>query len=187
MKHLFTAMLLCLPGLATAQVVEDLHNFHAIDASLSTAGQVTDEMIPALVDEGYELVINLAVADEKRNATEAFKVTQSGIAYAQIPVLWKAPKLSDLDLFFAMMDSRGGRKTLVHCFANYRASAFIYLYRTLRLGVAETGARQDLDALWTEEVREKNPVWVQFMREAQAHWEKEYPRGKQSVRQNGDT
>jgi protein tyrosine phosphatase (PTP) superfamily phosphohydrolase (DUF442 family) len=170
MKHLLTTLLLCLPGLAGAQTVEDIYNFHAIDASLSTAGQLADKTIPALVSEGYEMVINLAVADKKRNGNEAFKVIESGIAYAQIPVLWNDPKLTDLELFFAMMDARGDRKTLVHCFANYRASAFTYLYRTLRLGVPEALARPDLDALWTEAVREKNPVWVQFMSDAQAHY-----------------
>jgi protein tyrosine phosphatase (PTP) superfamily phosphohydrolase (DUF442 family) len=172
MKDSINALLLSaavsLPGLAAAQNVEDLYNFHPINANLSTAGQVTDETIPALVSEGYELVINLAVADEKRNANEAFKVIESGIAYAQIPVLWDHPSLGDLELFFAMMDARGGRKTLVHCFANYRASAFTYLYRTLRLGVPEAEARPDLDALWTEEVRANNPVWVQFFADAQA-------------------
>jgi protein tyrosine phosphatase (PTP) superfamily phosphohydrolase (DUF442 family) len=174
MTNSVTALLLAatisLPGLARAQNVEDLYNFRPIDATLATAGQVTDETIPALVNEGYELVINLAVADEKRNANEAFKVIESGIAYAQIPVLWKNPSLEDLELFFAMMDARGSRKTLVHCFANYRASAFTYLYRTLRQGVPEAQARPDLDALWTEEVRENNPVWVQFIADAQAFY-----------------
>jgi protein tyrosine phosphatase (PTP) superfamily phosphohydrolase (DUF442 family) len=172
MKKSVSALLLgtaiSLPGPGWAQNVEDLYNFRAIDAKLSTAGQVTEETIPALVDEGYELVINLAVADEKRNANEAFNVIEAGIAYAQIPVLWTNPSLEDLELFFAMMDARGGRKTLVHCFANYRASAFTYLYRTLRLGVAEAQARPDLDALWTDEVRANNPVWVQFVADAQA-------------------
>ena len=49
------------------------------------------------------------------------------------------------------MDARGERRTLVHCFANFRASAFTYLYRTLRLGVPEAEARADLETIWTEE------------------------------------
>lgn len=148
----------------------ELLNYHAIDPSLSTAGQLTPERVPDLAGDDYGLVVNLAVADPERNAREGFLVAEAGIAYTQIPVDWEAPTLADLALFFAVMDARGERRTLVHCFANYRASAFTYLYRTLRQGVPEAQARADLDAVWTEEAFERFPQWRAFIEQARNHY-----------------
>lgn len=148
----------------------EIFNYRELDATLSTAGQVTDEQVPQLAEDGYGLVVNLAVADPERNANEAFLVTQAGISYTQIPVVWDTPTFEDLELFFAVMDARGERRTLVHCFANFRASAFTYLYRTIRLGVPEAEARADLEAIWTEEAWTEYPQWVAFIEQAQARY-----------------
>jgi uncharacterized protein (TIGR01244 family) len=164
------ACLLGLAGLVNAEPVKDLYNYHQIDSSLATAGQLTEAAIPDLASQGYGLVINLATADPERNGSEGFKVIEAGVAYSHIPVAWDHPTLDDLALFFAMMDARGERKTLVHCFANYRASAFTYLYRTLKKGVPENVARADLEAIWTAEAWEENPAWKRFISDAQAHY-----------------
>lgn len=149
---------------------EGIYNYRELDPTLSTSGQVTDEQVPALAEDGYGLVVNLAVADPERNANEGFLVSQAGMAYTQIPVIWDAPTFADLELFFAVMDARGERRTLVHCFANFRASAFTYLYRTLRLGVPEAEARADLEAIWTEEAWAEYPQWAEFVAQAQARY-----------------
>ncbi|HSG90321.1 MAG TPA: protein tyrosine phosphatase family protein [Pseudomonadales bacterium] len=167
--------LLALPILAAAEdatraSLDEIYNYHAVDDSLSTSGQVTPEQVPALQAGDVALVVNLAVADAERNAQEAFAVTSAGIAYTQIPVAWDAPTLADLALFFAVMDGRGDRRTLVHCFANFRASAFTYLYRTLRLGVPEPEARADMEAIWTEEAWAEYPQWPAFIEQARAHY-----------------
>jgi protein tyrosine phosphatase (PTP) superfamily phosphohydrolase (DUF442 family) len=143
--------------------LSEVKNFHRISDALLTSGQVYPEHLPALSGEGVELVINLAVADPERNGAEALAVADAGISYVNIPVDWKNPTMEDLQLFFAMMDARGSRTTLVHCFANFRASAFTYLYRVLREGVPQEVARADLDAVWFEEKFEENPVWREFI------------------------
>lgn len=157
------------PGLAADDPFE-IYHYHAIDDHLSTSGQITVEQIEALQETGFELVINLAVADPERNRDEAFRVAEAGIAYINIPVVWEAPTLADLRLFFDVMDARGDRRTLVHCFANYRASAFTYLYRTLRLGVDEARARQDLEVIWDDEARTQAAWWVDFIDAARAEF-----------------
>lgn len=149
---------------------EEIFNYRELDATLSTSGQVTDEQVPRLAEEGFGLVVNLAVADPERNANEGFLVSQAGIAYTQIPVVWETPTFEDLELFFAVMDARGERRTLVHCFASFRASAFTYLYRTLRLGVPEAEARADLESIWTEEAWVEYPQWVAFIDQAKARY-----------------
>jgi len=142
---------------------EKILNYVPIDASLTTSGQVHPMHIPIIEREAFELVINLAVADQERNLEESFHITDKGISYVQIPVVWENPTQGDLDLFFAVMDARKDRNTLVHCFANYRASAFTYLYRVLREGVPEAEARKKLEAVWNEEAFEEYPQWRTFI------------------------
>lgn len=145
--------------------VKDILNFHPIEDGLATAGQLLPEHVAAVVEADFELVVNLATASEERNATEAFLLTSEGINYVQIPVLWEQPRAEDLQLFFAVMNARGDRNTLVHCFANYRASAFTYLYRVLRLGVDEVEARKGLDVVWSDEAFSESPQWRLFINE----------------------
>ena len=154
---------------------ESIYNYHQISESLGTAGQVFPVQVPWLESQKYGLVINLAVAHEERNLEESFHVTNTGMSYVQIPVIWDTPRQSDLDLFFAVMDARGERKTLVHCFANYRASAFTYLYRVLREGVPEEEARNDLHAIWNEEAFQQSPQWRAFIDQALATGTREIP------------
>jgi hypothetical protein len=39
----------------------------------------------------------------------------------------------------------------VHCIANYRVSAFFYRYRRDVLGMDETQARGEMEAIWQQE------------------------------------
>jgi protein tyrosine phosphatase (PTP) superfamily phosphohydrolase (DUF442 family) len=170
---LLGAMLALLPtphALSATAGADAIYNYHPIDPLFATAGQITEEQARSLPDLGFEYVINLAVADPQRNAREAFLVVEAGLNYAHIPVDWQQPSARDLELFFALMDARGGRRTLVHCFANYRASAFVYLYRTLHLGEDEASARADLEALWTDDIKAKYPHWIRFMEEMKTQY-----------------
>ena len=151
------------PKLSGDAPLSEVRNFHRISDRLLTSGQVYPEHVAALGDEDVKLVINLAVADPERNGGEALAVADAGISYVNIPVSWEDPSLEDLQLFFAMMDARGERTTLVHCFANFRASAFTFLYRVLREGVPPEEARADLYAVWSEEKFEENPAWREFI------------------------
>ncbi len=122
-------------------------NYVGISDRLTTAGQIDYDQVPLLREEGYEVVVNLATAQE-RNSLEGFHVTSSGMTYIHIPVEWERPLLSDVRMFFDVMEANQGRKVFVHCIANMRASAFVYMYRTLIEGVSDEEAREDMDAVW---------------------------------------
>jgi len=163
--RMFVAVLLgsVVPSVIQAAELKDIVNFHPIDNGLITAGQVLPEHIAALDDAKVELVVNLAVASLERNGQEGFLLTNEAINYVQIPVMWDKPTAADLQLFYAVMDGRGERKTLVHCFANFRASAFTYLYRVTQLGVDEAEARKDLEVVWSDEAFVEAPQWREFI------------------------
>ena len=55
------------------------------------------------------------------------------------------------------MDAHPDDKIFVHCAANKRVSAFVYLYRICQ-GVDELIARQDLVKIWTP-----NQIWEKFI------------------------
>ena len=157
-----------LPVNVSADTAAGIYNYHAVDTQLATSGHLTQDQANALADDGFDLVINLATVSDDHNASDGPAIAAQGVTYVHIPVPWDAPSLADLDLFFAVMDGRGKRKTLVHCMANYRASAFVYLYRTLRLGVAHDVARQDLNVIWDNAAWEEYPQWRALMDAAQA-------------------
>jgi uncharacterized protein (TIGR01244 family) len=144
-------------------VFQDFRAYVQITDQLSTSGQITLAQIPQIREAGYEVVINLATADEKRNQMEGFRVVQEGMTYLHIPVSWQDPSLRDLKLFFDTMDANSDRKVFVHCFANMRVSVFVFLYRTLKLNVPEDEALADLHKVWDPNTEEQ---WAGFIKKA---------------------
>jgi protein tyrosine phosphatase (PTP) superfamily phosphohydrolase (DUF442 family) len=149
------ALLSVAPNAVLAQTQEapvadltTIRNYLEISDRLTTSGQIAYDQIPLLREQGYEVVVNLATADQDRNSLEGFHVTASGMTYIHIPVEWEQPRLSDLSMFFDVMEANRDRKLFVHCFANMRASAFVYVYRTLVRGDSEEEALTDMHEVW---------------------------------------
>jgi protein tyrosine phosphatase (PTP) superfamily phosphohydrolase (DUF442 family) len=156
------------PHQQTAEVnLEEIRAFRQISEQLATSGQITYEQIPDIKAAGFEVVVNLAVADDKRNGSEGFLVVKEGMSYVHIPVLWKEPSLRHLEMFFDIIESNKDRKVYVHCFANMRVSVFVYLYRTLKLGTPTDEALEDLHAIWDPSEQEQ---WVRFIADAEAKY-----------------
>jgi protein tyrosine phosphatase (PTP) superfamily phosphohydrolase (DUF442 family) len=113
---------------------------------------------------GYTVVINLATGTTPRDLSNEAELWKArGIDYIHIPVIWDKPTAENLAQFFQAMDANQGKKCFVHCIANMRVSAFVYLYRILKQGVPEAEARTMLNRLW-----EPNAVWQSFIDEALA-------------------
>lgn len=144
-------------------MLEDIQAYLEISETLSTSGQVGYDEIASIKEAGFEVVVNLAPADEERNSREGFLVTQQGMSYIHIPVSWENPSQRDLRLFFDVMEANEDRKVFVHCFANMRVSAFVYLYRTLQMGTSEEDALTDLHEIWDPHELEQ---WSAFIKTA---------------------
>lgn len=137
----------------------DAENTHQVFDWLWTSGQLSARDIAALPALGVKSVINLALPTASNAlAGEAELVTGAGMNYFQIPVPWEAPQPRHLELFFALLDSMKGERIWVHCAKNMRVSAFVYLYRRLRLGESEAAASFPLNEVW-----EPNEVWAAFI------------------------
>ncbi|MBD0335199.1 MAG: protein tyrosine phosphatase family protein [Cyanobacteria bacterium Co-bin13] len=133
-----------------------------LKGAIATAGQPTAEQFEAIRAAGYQVVINLALpTSDNALPQEAALVESLGMQYVPIPVVWEEPTLADLHRFFAVMEANQDKNVFVHCAANMRVSAFVYLYRCLRQGLDEAQARQDLLRIW-----QPNPIWRRFIVEA---------------------
>ena len=109
--------------------MSNILNYIKINELISTSGQPTPEQFKQIAQEGFEVVINLAL----HNASNAIEnedivVTDLNMAYFHIPVNFENPKASDLKLFINTLQALGANKVWVHCALNYRVSAFMYVY-----------------------------------------------------------
>jgi protein tyrosine phosphatase (PTP) superfamily phosphohydrolase (DUF442 family) len=136
-------------GLASASGVEDIVNYREYSAILSSSGQPTQAQLQAVADAGYERVVFLAFSDHDESlVNEDRLVKELGMEYAHIPVDWDAPRNSDFHMFAGLMARDPGKKTLVHCQVNFRASTFSLLYRVLYQDVPLDVAKEDLNSVW---------------------------------------
>ena len=129
--------------------LEDIYNFLQLSDRITTAGQPTASQYPAIAVAGYQTIINLALT-ESANALvdEGAIATSLGLEYIHIPVLWEAPTLDNFEEFVRVMNQRKDRQIFVHCAANKRVSAFMYLYHRIVDGLDEKTAQIDLAKIW---------------------------------------
>lgn len=140
----------------------EIYNYRFIHEKLVSGGQPTQEQLAAAAQEGFEVVINLATDHSTPILDgEAAFVRSLGLAYYNIPVEWDNPQESDFAAFETLMPQLTGRKTLLHCAANFRATAFYSLYAQKHLNWTETQAEEFRASVWQGS---DYPVWEAFIR-----------------------
>lgn len=131
-------LLLAVPAASAAGsllgAAEDLQapNVVPISAMLVTSGQPTADALSRLATKGFGAVVYLApptVPDAVPGEAEI--VRKQGIEFVDIPVQFGNPTEADFEAFVRVMKRLGGRKVLVHCQVNMRASSFTFLYRVI--------------------------------------------------------
>ena len=104
-------------------------NYIKINELISTSGQPKIEELESIANEGFEVVINLAVLTTSNSFENEDKIVSSlNMSYIHIPVDFENPKISDLKLFLNILQALGANKVWIHCAKNYRVSAFMYVY-----------------------------------------------------------
>lgn len=104
-------------------------NHIKINELISTSGQLKIEEFELIANEGFEVVINLAVPTTSNSLENEDKIVSNlNMSYIHIPVSFENPKILDLKLFLNILQSLGANKVWIHCAKNYRVSAFIYVY-----------------------------------------------------------
>ena len=152
MKSLALSVLmtaLTLSGPLFAGSLEEIMNYREYSPGFSSAGQPRRDQFELLKKEGFERVVYIAFANSEGAISDEDQVVKElGMHYAQVPVVWDAPTKADFDAFAAVMQSAPEKKTLLHCQANYRATAFAFLYRVLYLDVPLGEAKSAMNTIW---------------------------------------
>jgi protein tyrosine phosphatase (PTP) superfamily phosphohydrolase (DUF442 family) len=144
---------------STLTPLTEIYNFRAISERIGTAGQPTESQFRVVREAGFDAVINLALpTSDNALANEGSIVTGLGMSYVHIPVDFKSPAPRDFQAFCRVMDAFGDRRVFVHCAANMRVSAFMFLYRVLHQQVPASEAERDLHAIW-----QPDEVWSRFI------------------------
>jgi uncharacterized protein (TIGR01244 family) len=143
--------------------MKDIYNYLSLNENLSSSGMLTAEQMREVAEAGVNVVINLALKTSPGALPDEAQVVQSlGMKYIHVPVEWDNPTQQNLEDFFRAMDTHKNQKVHVHCQANYRATAFITLYRVLREGWKKEDAIPVMEKMWSPE---DFPVWQKFIEE----------------------
>nr|WP_316644296.1 protein tyrosine phosphatase family protein [uncultured Roseateles sp.] len=136
-------------------------NLVALTGQLVTSGQPSAAWLATLAEQGFEAVIYLApptVSDAVRD--EALIVGRQGLVFVNIPIRFEAPTERDFDAFAAQLRALQGRKVLVHCQVNMRASTLSFLYRVIVEKAEPRQAFEAVSQVWTP-----SGPWKQLMLE----------------------
>ena len=139
--------------------IENIYNILKISDSIATAGQPTAEQFLAVKNSGYQAVVNLALPKSLNALPDEQAIVEAqGMDYVHIPVIWENPTLEDIKRFFTVMETNADKNVFVHCAANMRVSAFMYIYRLIHEHISEEDAKKDLQQIWVP-----NEIWQKFI------------------------
>ena len=139
---------------------QDIYNYRKVNDQLFTGGQPKEDQLRSAAAEGIRTVINLATINPRYSlADEEGLVRSLGMAYYHIPVEWENPLASDFEAFEKLMQTLPEGKTLLHCAANFRVTAFYALYALKHLGWSEAEADEFRASIWQGS---HYPVWEAF-------------------------
>jgi protein tyrosine phosphatase (PTP) superfamily phosphohydrolase (DUF442 family) len=172
MRNTFLTILCTFAVAAAAQEMgtQAIRNYRQVDERHATGGQPTEEQLKAAAAEGYRTIINLATIDPRYSLKdEGASAAALGMKYHHIPVPWDRPSDADFAAFEKAMQSAGEDKTLVHCAANFRATAFYALYAMKHLGWSRARAEEFRASVWRGS---DFPVWEEFVQRTQSAIEK---------------
>ena len=135
-------------------------NYVKINELISTSGQPKIEELELIANEGFEVIINLAMPTTSNALENEDKIVSSlNMSYIHIPVDFENPKLSDLKLFLNILQALGANKVWIHCAKNYRVSAFMYVYHKYILHTPFEQIDLSIFDMW-----QPSSVWQELMK-----------------------
>jgi len=139
--------------------IEDIYNFLKVSDSIATSGQPSTEQFEAIKNSEYQVVVNLALSTSSNALHNEKQIVEAqGMQYVHIPVVWEKPTIENVTEFFSVIEANTDKKMFVHCAANKRVSAFMYLYRRLHEKMSDEEAKKELHQIWVP-----NETWHKFI------------------------
>lgn len=138
-------------------------NVVVIGPDLVTAGQPTAQALASLSQHGFQAVIYLApssVGDAVSDEPEL--LARQGVAFIHIPIPFGSPTESHVESVSAALQRLQGRKVLVHCQVNMRASTMVFLHRVIKDKVPPAAAWGAVTQVWSPHGAWKRLVLTQL-------------------------
>jgi protein tyrosine phosphatase (PTP) superfamily phosphohydrolase (DUF442 family) len=140
-------------------------NYYTINEKLACSGQPKEDQLKSLADEGFKTVVNLGLKDKDYSLPdEQGAVTQYGMNYYHIPVVFNKPNITQLDEFIRIMRQNWQKKILVHCAMNYRATCFTGLYLFAEKQLTEEAMTDLIQDVW-----QPDEIWQSFIEDSIKH------------------
>ncbi len=166
MNKMISVVLLVGSLIASAQAVEEpaselaaITNFRQYSESFASAGQPTREQFQTLKEQGFERIVYIAFTNNPNAVADEDQVVKGlGMEYMHVPVDFANPLPDDFYAFADSMQRNTGKKTLLHCQVNARATAFSFLYRVIYEDAPLAAAKADMNTVW-----QPNEVWRDFI------------------------
>jgi protein tyrosine phosphatase (PTP) superfamily phosphohydrolase (DUF442 family) len=126
---------------------------------LVTSGQPDAAALKGLKAAGFDAVIYL-VPPTAPDAVEgeAKIVASQGLIFVNVPMNFSAPAQADFAVVTSVLKALAGRKVLVHCQVNLRASSMVFLHRAITLREDPRAAFADVARVWSPD-----PVWKAYI------------------------
>ena len=141
--------------------VESAYNFVKVDDRISTSGLLTEDQLAALSPAGYEAVINLLPSNSQYAIKQEQEIVEKqGVLYRYFPVDFSNPTASDYAAFESAFEEFNDKKVIVHCAANFRASAFFSIYAYQHLGWSREQVDKFIATIWDPA---EYPAWQAFI------------------------
>ena len=143
----------------------DIRAWQRLSPDVTTSGRIEERDIARLAAIGVRHVINLAMADHPEAlGDEEAKLAVAGIGYTHIPVPFDAPEPSHYRAFATALQ-RACKPVHVHCIANFRVSAFFYLYHRQQ-GMDDAAAQSLMEQHWSPNTVDhpSSRVWGEWIR-----------------------
>lgn len=128
--------LLALGASATlpARADEDRPPPNRVDATpqWTTGGQPGRGWLRRLKAQGFEAVVHLVPFDVEGMLPDEPEIVRSqGLDFEHLPIPFSAPQDAHVAAFAAILARLAGRRVLVHCEVNLRASTMVFLQRAI--------------------------------------------------------
>jgi protein tyrosine phosphatase (PTP) superfamily phosphohydrolase (DUF442 family) len=134
-------------------------NLVAIRPNLVTSGQPTARALASLAQHGFKAVIYLApssVPDAVKDEPEL--LARQGVRFIHIPIPFEVPT----EAFSTALQQLQGKKVLVHCQINLRASSLVFLHRVIKEGESPEVAWAAVARVWSPRGRWKRLIESQL-------------------------
>ena len=138
----------------------EIFNYVQFNDRIATSGQPLEDEFSFISEGGYKSVINIAMHNSDDFVpNEGYIVTKLGMSYFHIPVPFEAPTVEQLRLFIKLMECLKNQKVWVHCAANFRVSAFMYMYQKHVYDTTTEEAKSSIFEFWRPD-----ETWENFMK-----------------------